>query len=405
MDGGGLRAAQLPQPLCGPARRRGQRRLQAQRLKQGQHPPQRGGFTGARPAGEQHDLTAGRQPDGLPLLLGVGDVMLLLDAVDELVQRRRGAQLHRAHFPHPPGNEALRLVQLRDVHRLYTGDVLPDHLAPAAQAVQADFQSVGALVQQPGRRVDQLVPGHEAVSVVIAVVVQLKEKPGLQSLGVPWVQAQRQGGLVRQGEVHAELLAGQYIGVAPDQVQRRVPVVPDQGDRQLHGELVPGQKIHQAAHPHLLAEAGADLLGALGGDALDLDQLFRVLQSVQGVFAELLQQPPCGGLAHALHPAAGQIVVHFLHVLGQAALHRQGLELGAVGGVPGPASVQDEIFPRRDAGHGAHGGDLLVFQLQAQNRIAVFLVLKDESGHDPLYGLLFHLGHASLLCILRGILN
>lgn len=144
---------------------------------------------------------------------------------------------------------------------------------------------------------------------------------------------------------------------------------------------MPGEKLSQPAHPHLLAEAGADLPGTLQGDAPDLGQLLRgVLNDREGVLSELLNDQPGGGDADALHRAGGQIVVDLLGPLGQAALHVLRLELGAVGGMPGPAAPDGQVLSGGDAGQGAHHGDLLLSQVQAEDGIAVFLVAVDDSG-------------------------
>ena len=60
VDGGGLRPAQLSQPLGRPARWGRPGRCRSPRcVKQGQDPPQGGGLAGARPPGEEHHLLPG----------------------------------------------------------------------------------------------------------------------------------------------------------------------------------------------------------------------------------------------------------------------------------------------------------------------------------------------------------
>ena len=145
---------------------------------------------------------------------------------------------------------------------------------------------------------------------VIQVVGQLKEESGLQPLGVLRPHPLVQGQGVRLGELHPELLPHQQVWVGLQHLQGHVPVGPPQGDGQLQGQLVGGEKLHEKPHTHLLAEGVPNLPGPLGGDAPDAGELLRVLlQHGEGVLPELLNEQPGGGLAHPLHRPGGQVVV------------------------------------------------------------------------------------------------
>ena len=400
MDGGGVGGAQLPQALGRPAGGGGQGGVQPHGLKQGQHPPQAGGLAGARPAGEEHHLPGGGHLHRLALLGGVGDALLPLDAGDDPVQPVGGQQLRLAHLPDAVGDVGLRLVQGGDVHGVLAGDGLPVQFAPIGQGLQPLLQQVAGRFQQLPGGGDELLGGEEGVAVVPVVVGELKEQSGLQPLGVVRGDAQREGQGVRLGELHPKFHGGQDIGIGPHHLQGHVSVGPVQGAGQLRGELVLRQKFQQAAHPHLFSEGVADGTGPLGGDPFQGGELLRLLlDDPQGVLPEGFDELPGSCLADALDGSGGQVVEDLLQPLGQAALHYVGPELGAVGGVAHPLPPDSEVLPRGHPGHGAHYRHLLLPRVQAENRIAVFLVLKDDGGDGPLQGGLFlcELGHCGPL--------
>ena len=400
VDGGGVGGAQLPQALGRPAGGGGQGGVQPHGLKQGQHPPQAGGLAGARPAGEEHHLPGGGHLHRLALLGGVGDALLPLDAGDDPVQPVGGQQLRLAHLPDAVGDVGLRLVQGGDVHGVLAGDGLPVQFAPIGQGLQPLLQQVAGRFQQLPGGGDELLGGEEGVAVVPVVVGELKEQSGLQPLGVVRGDAQREGQGVRLGELHPKFHGGQDIGIGPHHLQGHVSVGPVQGAGQLRGELVLRQKFQQAAHPHLFSEGVADGTGPLGGDPFQGGELLRLLlDDPQGVLPEGFDELPGSCLADALDGSGGQVVEDLLQPLGQAALHYVGPELGAVGGVAHPLPPDSEVLPRGHPGHGAHYRHLLLPRVQAENRIAVFLVLKDDGGDGPLQGGLFlcELGHCGPL--------
>ena len=100
--------------------------------------------------------------------------------------------------------------------------------------------------------------------VVQVIVGHLKEEPGLQTQGVLMAHPQGQSQAVRLGEFHPEFLIDQQIGVGPHHLQRHVAVGPVKEGCQLQRELMLGQKLHQPAGAHLLAEGLSDLAGPLG---------------------------------------------------------------------------------------------------------------------------------------------
>ena len=410
VDGGGLGGAQLPQTFGRPAGGSGQGGLQPHGLEQGQHAPQTGGLAGARPAGEQHHLPLGRLPYRLELLGGIGDPLGPLDLLQQAVQTIRRQKLRPAHLAHPLGNIGLRLIQSGEIDRLLSRHLVQVHLAPDGQGLQPLLQLFLPALQQLGGGPHQLLGGEEGVTVVPVVVGQLKQQAGLQPLGVVRRHTQGEGQGVRLREVHPELPRRQDIGVGAHHLKGHVAIGTEQAAGQFHGQLVLRQELQQAAHPHLLPEGLADGPGPLGGHPPQPGELLRLLlHDPQGVLAELLDEQAGGGLSHPFHRAGGQVVVDLLHPLGQAALHHIRPELHAVGGVAHPLALNGEVLPGGYPGHGAHHGHLLLAHIQAQDGIAVFLILKDQRGdgpfqYRPFRTLLRHGDHSSLFLFLSRLL-
>ena len=385
MNGRGLSGTQLPQTLGRPAGGGGQGSLQPHGLEQGQHAPQAGGLSGARSAGEQHHLPLGRLSHRLELLGRVGDPLGPLDLLQQAVQPLRGQKLRPAHLAHPLGDVGLRLIQGREIDRLLSRYLVQVHLAPDGQGVQTLLQRSLLALQQLGGGPHQLLGGEKGVAVVPVVVGQLKQQAGLQTLGIVRRHTQREGQGVRLGEVNPELPCRQDIGVGAHHLQGHVAIGPEQAAGQLHGQLMLRQELQQAAHSHLLPEGLADGPGSLGGHPPQPGKLLRfLLHDPQGVLAELLDEQAGGGLAHSLHRTGGQVVVDLLQPLGQAALHHIRPKLDAVGGVAHPLPPDSEVLPGGHPGHGANHSHLLLTYIQAQDGIAVFLVMKDQRGDRPL---------------------
>ena len=144
-----------------------------------------------------------------------------------------------------------------------------------------------------------------------------------------------------------------------------------------------GEKIQQPTHGQLHTQGLVNGFGPFGGDALDLRQPLGVLfDDGEDIRPKGIHQPPGGDAAHALDSAGGQIFQNGFFPHGHPPLHDLGLELGAVGAVVGPLTVDGEALAGVDARHGAHDGDLLVLLVgfQAEDGIAVFLVAVDDRG-------------------------
>ena len=131
----------------------------------------------------------------------------MLDLFEQLVQVIGRQQLGPAHLPDALGNVHLRLVDLRQVDRLFSGDLLSDDLSPALQSIQRLLQPLLRHRQELSGGRYQLSRREEAVA-IIQVVVQLKEQTGLPAQGSLPLHAQLQSQGVSLGEVHPKLPPG-----------------------------------------------------------------------------------------------------------------------------------------------------------------------------------------------------
>ena len=89
VDGRGLTARHLGKPLRGAASRRGQLRLEPQRVKQPQNAGHDRRFARAGAAGHDQKLPGGRRADGAALLRRVIDALPVLNFCDQIVDSPR----------------------------------------------------------------------------------------------------------------------------------------------------------------------------------------------------------------------------------------------------------------------------------------------------------------------------
>ena len=240
---------------------------------------------------------------------------------------------------------------------------------------------------------------------VVLVVAQLKAHRRLEPQAAVRFKAHPHGDFIRHGEGHAAVVSGQEVGVLPELFQRRVPILPPQAHGQHRRQLVPGQEGHQPPQAHMLAKALGNLLGPPGGDALQGGQPLRGgLQNIEGLQAEAFHDTPGRGGAHALQNAGGEVTEYLLLVLREAPLHLRRPELLSVLGVPLPDAGDGQPLPGSGAGDAAHhGDDLPLLGEEAEDRVAIFGVLKDDAMYDALPAdQLFHLGCPLFFAFCRG---
>ena len=183
VDGGRLGAAQLPQPLGSSSCGGSQGGLHSHGFEEGQHTLQAGGLARTGAAGEEHHLPVGRRHHCLHLLRGILDALLPLDIPQKPVQLLGGEQFLPAHLDDAACDKLLGLVELGQIDRVLSGDLLPLDLSPALQLVQCRVQKLSRQTQQDGGGLDELPGGEEGMSVV-QVVGQLEQQPRLQTQGV-----------------------------------------------------------------------------------------------------------------------------------------------------------------------------------------------------------------------------
>ena len=391
VDGLGLPARHLPQPLGGPPRRSQQQHIQSHPLIQGHDAPQGCGLAGTRPAGEQQHAAVRRQRHRLPLQGRVGHALRLLDVRDGLFHA--GQLLHRRfHHGHQPLRHiCLRLIHSGQIAAHHVGDGLFHHAKPLDELVQRQLHRVGLHADELRRRLYQLLPWQEHMAVV-EVVAQLVQHGGLQPAGVVAAEAHAQGDGVGDGKIHAVLLPAQEVGVVPQRLHGAVAVGALHRHGQMHRQLVPRQKLHDLPQTRQRPEGGGQLHGALGGDALQgLETLRLLLDDPEGVHAEPLHQPLRRGRPHALEDAGAQIGGHVRLIPGQAALHALRRQLRAVGRMLHPHAGDGHALSGGGTGDAAHHRHRLLLSVhrQRQHRIAVFLVLEDHRLYGTLHGAAF----------------
>ena len=382
MDGGGLGAAGFGKPLGRPAGGGREGGAQLQMVEQRQNAPERGGFSGARPAGEEHHLPLGGGFHRLHLQGGVGETLFPLNSVQERVQVLWGAERFSLHLQQGVGHIGLAVVEPGQVAGILAGNFLPNDGPAVRQALQMVLQHGGLRPQQPLGGGQKLGIGEKNMAVV-QVVREGVEKPRLQAQRVVRLQSQLPGQLVRGGEGGEEGFLREKVGVGPQGGEGQVSIPPVQGHGQGEGEPMGGEKIQQPPHGKLHTQGLVDGLRPFGGDALHLGEpAGGLLDHRQHILPKGIQQPPGHGGPHPLHRPGGQVFQQGLFPHRHPPLHDLRPELLPVGAVTGPLSVNGQALPRADARHGAHHGDLFpcLRGLQAQNGIAVLLIAVDDGG-------------------------
>ena len=197
-------------------------------VEKGQDAPQRGGFAGARAAGEQEHLPLGGGPNGFSLEGGVGDALVFLDFFEQLVQVLRGTEGFSVHSQQVVGDVDLAIIELGQVAGVLPRDALTHDLSVFQEGGETRFQRLRLGVQQALGGGHELGVGKEHMP-VFQVVGEGVEQTGLQAHRVPRVDAQLQGQLVHRGEGDIERVFQEQVGVVAQDRQRQVPVPPVEG--------------------------------------------------------------------------------------------------------------------------------------------------------------------------------
>ena len=225
--------------------------------------------------------------------------------------------------------------------------------------------------------------------------MQFKEDSGFHTAGIISCNAQFDGKTVHRRKRSFQSLVHQQVGIIVKQLHRGFTVDFIGPDSQLRRQVVHGKKLHELPHADPLLEFLADGPGALQGNARDLRQPLRLpLHDDQGLVAEMVHDPGCGPGTHAGDDLAGQVAEDLAAGLGQQALQKLRLELPAVAGMTVPFARDHEPLAHHRQGDGAHHGDgLSAAHIQADDGIAVIVILVNHGADDALYNFhfLFHL--------------
>ena len=395
VDGGGLAAGQLAQPLGGPAGGGAEGHPLGLRLEDAEDGLDGGGLAGAGAAGQHQTVLGHRLTDGLPLLGRIGEALGQFQHLEVLFQPADALLFPPHQGRQPVGDGLFGLEQVGQV------DVLGPVPAVGGQPplVQAASQGVGQLV---GRLVDegrggghQTLPRQAGVAVA-GVMAQGAQQGGLQPLGAVPLHLVILGDAVGVAEVQLQRLAAQQIGVGRDGLGRPRP----EGAEHLHGppgaDLELGQVGDQFPHAEHPLELLLDAVGLLGRDALDLGQAGGLVgDDVEGRGPELFDQLAGGGRPDVGQGPAGQKGVDRVHILGHIGDALDGVELPAIGGVglvPAPAgdALAHMQLPQRAADHREGAAPR-----QLKDDIAAVAVFKDDvlDRTLELFQLLFLLFH------------
>ena len=385
VDRGGVPACQLREPLGGPARGGGQEGFEAHLLKEVQNALQGGGLAGAGATGDEQQLFRGRGADGLPLLGGVFDVLVVLHPGHGPGQVGRQTHPTPRHLGKAAGQIAFGPAVFGQIDRHEGGHGVQDDPLLLRQPPQPFPDDFPVQAQKGRRGVHQLGLGDKDVAAG-AVKAQFIQDPRVHPALVVAVKAQLQGEGVHLGEGGVEAFLRQEIGVVLDRHHGKLAVGLVDPDGQLGGQVVTAEELRQMPKPLLGLEALMDLPGLGGGDAGHLGQPVRIgLDDLQAFGSEAFHDPG-GQLGSDAPDSVGRQIGQDLNAgLGHEAFQSGDLQLFAVGAVGTPPPLDPQPLAHLGLRYGADdGGRLALLVLQPQDGVAVFRILKDHGGHAAL---------------------
>ena len=260
VDGGGLPAGQLAQPLGRAARGGAEGHplgLMFQQLQDGVHG---GGLAGAGAAGEDEAILGHRLADGLFLQRCIGKALGQLQDLDVLVQVADGLLLPLGQQGQPVGDV---LFGGQQVGQVDVGCALKH---PDAEFVRFDAlvqcfgQLFRRLVDEIGGRFQQLRTGQAGVAVA-RIVAQGAQKGGFQPLGAVPFHVIILGDAVGVAEIQLQRLAAEQIGVGGDGIHGAGAEHPEHLHRAAGADLKLGQIGDKLSHPEHPLELLLDAVG------------------------------------------------------------------------------------------------------------------------------------------------
>ena len=391
VDGGGLAAGQLAQPLGGPPGGGAEGHPLGLAFQHVEHRLDGGGLAGAGPAG-QHQAVFGDSPaDGFPLLGRVGKALRRLQHLDVPVEVAGGLRFPLRQGGQPFGDRLLGGQQLGQV------DVRPAAEHPLVQllrlqtVVEGGGQLFGRLMDEGRRGGHQPLPRQAGVAVA-GIVAQGAQQGGLQPLRAVPLHLVVGGDAVGVAEVQVQRLAAEQVGVGRNGLRRPRPKGAEHLHRPPRPDLELSQIGDQLPHPEHPLELLLDAVGLVGRDALDLGQAGGLVgDDVQRRRAEPVDDLLRRGRPHIGQGPAGQKGVDRVKVLGHIGQALGGVELPAIGGMIFVPPAADHALPDVQLAQGAADHRQLALPRQLEHHIAAVGILKDNvlDGALDLFQLLF----------------
>jgi hypothetical protein len=311
VDGAGLPAGGLGEPLRGAPGGGGEQHALALGLEDRHDAPHEGGLAGAGASGDHQDLARDAAAHRLALLRRQADRLAALEPGEgPLDVDRQGSTGAAGEGAEVAGQTLLGGVQPPQVDPFpAVRRRLDDHLTLGHEVGQAGGEQLLADPQQGRRLLMEALAGQVDVPAFRALLEGVEEaRP--RALGRLGRQAERGGHPVGALEADAVDVAGQPVGVVADHRQRRSAIGLVDADGVGGGDAVGLEEDHHLLDLALPFPGPGDLGAALGADARDLRQPLRaLLDHLQGRQPEGLHQAPGHDLADAGDEAGAEVAL------------------------------------------------------------------------------------------------
>ena len=353
VDGGSLPARQLAQPL-GCAARGGTEghplRLMLQQLQDG---VDGGGLAGAGAAGQYKAVLGHSLADGFLLERRIGEALRQLQDLNVPVKVADGVLAPPGQQSQPVGNILFRRQQVWQINiRCAVKHPNAEFLGLKA-AVQRGRQLFRRLVDEIGRRIQQLCAGQTGVAVA-RVMAQGAQQGRFQPLCTVPFHMVILGDAVGVAEVELQWLAAEQVGVGGNGVHGAGAEDPKDFHGAAGADLELGEVGDEFPHPEHPLELLLDAVGLVRRDAGDGDQLGWVVRNhFQRLCAEFIDNLVGRPGSDVGQRPAGKEGVDGLQVLGHVGLALLRVELAAIGSVVLVLTAADDALARVQLPHHA----------------------------------------------------